>query len=235
MKIGEAPRSRPVRKTAGPSPRPDARDAPPPAPVDAVEVLGVPESELTPRVRRALTTLIEEVRALRAELQQMRARVGELEQLADADPLLKVLNRRAFVRELNRALAMVERYGTKASLIFIDVDGLKQINDAYGHAAGDAVLAHVAATLGASVRQTDAVGRLGGDEFGVILLQADNTVARAKSDALAALVGAKPLTWRGVELAARISTGVFEIKKGLSADDALATADDAMYRNKRRS
>jgi diguanylate cyclase (GGDEF)-like protein len=206
----------------------------PAAPVDAVVIAGIPDNELTPRVRAALTSLMEEVQALRAELAATRTRIGELEQLADADPLVGVLNRRAFVRELNRALAMTERYGTPSCLLFADLNELKLINDSLGHAAGDAALAHVAKVLSAHIRQTDAIGRLGGDEFGVILTQTDYKTAAEKAAALAGLVAVERVAWNGEPFAARISCGVVEIKRGLSADEALATADSAMYEAKKK-
>lgn len=203
------------------------------APLDAVVIAGIPDHELTPRVRQALQSLMEEVATLRAELAQTRARIGELEELADTDPLVGVLNRRAFVRELNRALAMVERYGAPSSLVFVDLNDLKTINDNWGHAAGDAALSHVAKILAAHIRQTDAVGRLGGDEFGIILTQADQATAREKAKALAGHVEADDVQWRDQRFKARISCGVVEIRKGLSADEALETADNEMYRVKK--
>ncbi len=201
--------------------------------VDDVVIAGIPDSELTPRVRQALQSLMEEVAKLRAELAQTRVRIGELEELADTDPLVGVLNRRAFVRELNRALAMVERYGAPSSLVFVDLNDLKIINDKWGHAAGDAALSHVARILAAHIRQTDAVGRLGGDEFGIILTHADQATATEKAKSLAGHVEAESVAWRDQTFKSRISWGVVEIKKGSSADEALETADSEMYRVKR--
>jgi diguanylate cyclase (GGDEF)-like protein len=166
---------------------------------------------------------------LRAELTATRTRVGELEHLADTDPLLGILNRRAFVRELNRTLSMVERYGTPASLLFADLDNLKIINDKFGHGAGDAALLHAAKVIATHIRQTDVIGRLGGDEFGVILTQSDHESAKEKGRALQALVAAEEVEWGGRTLSARISCGVVEIKHGFTADEALASADSAMY------
>ena len=93
----------------------------------------------------------------------------ELEARADIDPLLDILNRRGFERELKRALAYVKRYGTQAALMFIDLDGFKAVNDRHGHGAGDALLKAVARELIGHVRASDVVGRLGGDEFGVVI------------------------------------------------------------------
>lgn len=204
------------------------------APVDRISIAGIPDEELTPRVREALSALMEEVRKLRSELEQSRARLGELEQLADADPLVGVLNRRAFVRELNRALAMAERYEAPACLIFADLNDLKRINDEKGHAAGDAALAHVAAVLAANIRQTDVIGRLGGDEFGVILMQTNQETGEEKADTLAARVAESDVAWNGKPFSVRVTCGVVEVQKGASADSALESADSAMYRLKKQ-
>ena len=206
----------------------------PSSPVDAVTIAGVPEAELTPRVREALFSLIEEVRTLRAELATARAQMSELQTLADEDPLLGVLNRRAFVKELDRMLAMIERYGTRASLVFIDVNDLKLMNDRHGHAAGDAVLSHVASTIAGNIRQTDVFGRIGGDEFGLILLEADDSEAAAKAETLTELVAGSPARIEGVEHAVSISCGVAILGAGSTAEDALNTADAEMYRAKSR-
>jgi GGDEF domain-containing protein len=98
-----------------------------------------------------------EVRRLSAELAEARKRIAELEARADVDPLLDILNRRGFERELARAISHVGRYGTPAALMFIDLDGFKAVNDRHGHAAGDALLKAVAAELTGHVRASDVV------------------------------------------------------------------------------
>ncbi len=206
-----------------------------PAPVvDEISIAGIPESELTPRVRETLMKLMEEVRALRAELQAARAEASDLKTLAETDPLLGVLNRRAFVKELNRALAMVERYGEPASLVFIDLNDLKLINDGFGHQAGDAALDFVARTLSANIRQTDVLGRLGGDEFGLILVRADASVGQTKAASLCELVSAEAVDLGPARRRLSIACGVVELRKQASAEDALNEADAEMYAAKRR-
>ncbi|MGH6872581.1 MAG: GGDEF domain-containing protein, partial [Rhizomicrobium sp.] len=199
----------------------------------AASVLGIPEAEFTPRVRDAIMTLMSEVDGLRRELQQTRSRLQEVEHAADQDQLLPLLNRRAFVRELNRYINFASRYATPASLVYFDLDDFKAINDTHGHAAGDAVLSHFADTLLAHVRDSDVVGRLGGDEFGIILSHADSTQAHAKAAALAATLQASPPMWRGKALQVAFSYGAFELIGGENADNAMARADEAMYAHKR--
>ncbi|HAQ35867.1 MAG TPA: GGDEF domain-containing protein, partial [Alphaproteobacteria bacterium] len=96
--------------------------------------MGVPEPELTPNVQRALLTLMGEVDQLRQDTERLRTRVRELESLADHDAMLPVLNRRAFVREVSRALALAERHNAPSALVFFDLNGFKAINDDHGHA-----------------------------------------------------------------------------------------------------
>lgn len=234
MKVSDASKSPPPKRVGKTAQTGAPQGAAAAAPVDSISIAGIPDAELTPRVRQALATLIEEVQSLREELASAHARMRELEELADSDPLLGVLNRRAFVRELERTLALVERYGTPASLVFADLNDLKKINDSMGHAAGDAALAHVAAIIRENIRQTDAVGRLGGDEFGLILLQADNETAKEKAASLASAVAAAPVSFKELTFVAQVSCGVVEIRKGWSAADALETADSAMYEVKRK-
>ena len=237
MKIGDPPKSAPAspaKEVSKPKSTRAAGEAGAVAPADEISLLGVPENEMTPRVREALLSLLGELQQLRAELSDMRTQMKDLETLADRDPHLDVLNRRAFARELDRALAMIDRYGVKTSLVFIDLNDLKIINDANGHADGDAALAHVAEKLSAHVRQTDAVGRLGGDEFGVLLFQTDQAQAEAKAQQLSEMISNEAVKGRNGEFFAKISWGAVEIKKGVSADEAMVHADTAMYEAKRR-
>src|SRR5262249_6351254 len=113
--------------------------------------------------------LLAEIERLQRDLAAARQKIAELEIRADIDPLLDILNRRGFERELKRALSYVKRYGTQASLMFIDLDGFKAVNDRHGHGTGDALLKALSRQLIARVRSSDIVGRLGGDEFGIVV------------------------------------------------------------------
>src|SRR5581483_432225 len=124
---------------------------------DPVLLSGVPEAELTPRVRQALMSLLAEIDQLRRDLGDARSRIEFLERLADEDPLIPVANRRAFLREVTRMIGFTQRYGAPASIIYIDVNHLKSINDSYGHAAGDAALMQIGRTLVEQVRNSDVV------------------------------------------------------------------------------
>lgn len=217
-----------------------ARRAETPAPAANAEVasvtsiLGIPEDEFTPRVRDAIMGLMQEVDSLRRELGQVRERLDTAERDADQDHLLPLLNRRAFVRELTRSIGLASRYGTASSLIYFDLDGFKQVNDTHGHAAGDAVLNHFAQTLMEHVRDSDVVGRLGGDEFGVILSHASQIVAHKKAATLAETLASVPARWDGQTIPVGFSYGTFELISGADADNAIARADAAMYAQKKK-
>jgi diguanylate cyclase (GGDEF)-like protein len=205
------------------------------APLASASVLGIPEEEFTPRVRDAIVGLMGEVETLRHQLTQTRARLDEMEKVADRDQLLPVLNRRAFVRELTRHIGYTVRYGTPASLLYFDLDGFKLINDSHGHPAGDAVLEHFSSVLIAKVRDTDVVGRLGGDEFGVILSHTNHAQAQTKAVSLSESLKELPANWQGQKIPVAFSFGAFELSAADSADLAIARADEAMYAHKRQS
>ena len=200
---------------------------------DAVSLLGLPEKDLTPNVRAALLHMIEEVAALRQELGVTQSRLAELERLANEDALAPISNRRAFLRDLGRAIGYVERYGAACTLLYFDLDGLKAINDSFGHAAGDAALIHVAEVLLAHTRSSDVVGRLGGDEFGVLLARAEEITALLKAERLAEAVAGTRLTWQGRVIPMSVAYGTHRLGPGEDPQVALAAADRAMYWHKR--
>lgn len=234
MKIGDTKPTTPVARSAAQYARVgEATSATQARTIaDTANILGIPDAELTAKVRSAIMQLMAEVETLRRELEQSRQRITYLEQLADQDALAPVANRRAFVRELSRIMAFAERYETESSLIYFDVNGLKPINDTYGHPAGDATLMKIADVLVENVRESDVVGRLGGDEFAVILSQADSPTAGEKAVALVETIEAQPLDWNGEIIPIHVSYGIYTFKGGDTAGEALAAADRAMYAHK---
>ncbi len=203
------------------------------APAEVASVLGIPESEFTPRVRDAIVTLMGEVDRLRGELEQMRSQIEAVQALADQDGLVPLLNRRAFVREMSRILDFGERYDLTASLVYFDLDGFKTVNDTFGHAAGDAVLQHVARVLTENVRESDVIGRLGGDEFGLIMAKADREAAERKAAFLAEQLSGNPFEWNGHRIKLSMAHGVHVFRKGENVDGAMENADRAMYSAKK--
>ncbi|WP_436639000.1 GGDEF domain-containing protein [Microbaculum sp. FT89] len=204
------------------SPRRQARRSPDGALKD------IDATDLSDDVRSMVLQLATRVDALTGELDLARRRVAELETLADEDALLPVLNRGGFMRELKRAIAVVDRYATPAALICLNVDGLKAINDAYGHAAGDAVLREVVARVRSRLRASDIVGRLGGREFGAILWTASAEDVEQKADALAAAIAGTPISVVGHQVIVAVSAGATALAATDSAETALGRADEAM-------
>lgn len=237
MKITNTPgvsRTAPTREVRRTSSTGSATSASAPRQIDdTVNVSTIPPEEMTPRVQRAIMSLMEEVDKLRRELDHTQRRLREMEDVADTDALLPVPNRRAFVRELNRMISFAERYGAPSTLMFIDLNDMKQINDRYGHEAGDKALFHVARLLSENVRGTDVIGRLGGDEFGVILAQADENVGADKAASLAKLIASHPLTLGSETIDMSLAYGTYTFRSGDQPDDALDKADRAMYENKK--
>lgn len=169
---------------------------------------------------------------LTTELAEMSARLEAAEQLADRDSLASTLNRRGFIRELHRTMSEVERYKTPAAVLYLDLDGFKAVNDSYGHAAGDAVLRHVGKLLMDSVRESDVVGRIGGDEFGVILNRVSAEEARAKAASLSDHINASAILHAGIAHRIRASVGVHPVAMVEDPEVAIARADEAMYADK---
>ncbi len=203
-----------------------------------LEALGLDLTQLDRRTRAAIEALSEEVLALRDEAAELRSALADAELLADNDALLPIFNRRAFEREVRREIALSGRFQTPLSLIFIDLDNFKQVNDVYGHAAGDRVLQTISEILMDRTRETDIVGRLGGDEFGVVLAHATFEDSQRKAAHLTAAIDTLEVRdENNPEIpAVRVggSCGVVEWRTGQTAAALIARADQAMYLEKSR-
>lgn len=200
---------------------------------DSTSIQGVSEAEMTPSVRDALMKLMGEISELRRELTAVRERLRDAEGLADTDSLVPIYNRRAFVREVTRAMSAAKRYGTSLGLIYLDLDGLKQINDVHGHAAGDAALRGVAALLVAEVRESDVVARFGGDEFGILLEHIGEKGAQQKAADIERRIRATPVTFGNKVLSISASVGAVSLNLDEDPEQAFARADAIMYAMKK--
>jgi diguanylate cyclase (GGDEF)-like protein len=169
------------------------------------------------------------IRRLKVQLAEAEKRIEALRALSDTDFLLDILNRRGFERELHRSIAYIQRYHASGALIVLDVDRLKPINDAYGHAAGDEVLKAVAAVLTSEVRSSDVIGRLGGDEFAVLLWNLSETDAKAKAASLEQAIDRLVFVFGGSTITTGASAGVAILGPHAEAGRAMEEADSAMY------
>jgi diguanylate cyclase (GGDEF)-like protein len=177
--------------------------------------------------------LLAEIERLKTELLQADWKIAELEARAELDPLLDILNRRGFERELTRSISFVKRYGTKAALVFIDLDGFKAVNDQYGHAAGDALLKAVARQLTSHVRASDVVARLGGDEFAVLMWNVSEIHAAAKALELEAAIAGVTAGDDTARFSVGASAGIVPLTGDATPAAISDAADRAMYARKR--
>lgn len=158
---------------------------------------------------------------------------AELEHLALRDPLTNLANRTLLGELLDAGLRSTVRTGSSLALMFLDLDGFKSINDTLGHSGGDAVLVEVAGRLIGAVRENDAIGRFGGDEFIIVCTDTDAAAAAEIADRIRAVIAA-PLSSTTLPVTASVGVAVCDADAArlTTIDDLLIAADDAMYRAK---
>lgn len=193
--------------------------------------VGGPDME---RVVHSVDTeaLMEEIARLRGQVARLESRCDELDRDAHHDVLVPVANRRGLVRQLDMLIARRERHHVPAALLFVDVDGLKALNDSFGHAAGDAALVYLAELMVGAVRQTDLVARLGGDEFAILLDHAEEVAATDTAQRLVDAVAGSDFIHQGRPLPLSVAIGFTVIEQGDTAEAVLDRADQEMYRDK---
>ena len=155
-----------------------------------------------------------------------------LRHMADHDALTGLFNRRRFEEELDRHIAHGRRYGMNGALLLLDLDGFKRVNDQFGHRAGDRALTAVAVVLSRRLRESDIVGRFGGDEFAVLMPVGGVAEATELAELLVAAIRADVTTPAG-PLSASVGIALFGDLS--TPDEVLSRADDAMYAEKRGS
>jgi len=167
------------------------------------------------------------------DISEQKRREAELAYLAHHDALTGLFNRRRFQEELEAHLAQVRRYGIQGALLFIDVDGLKAINDTCGHQAGDTFLKDLAALFQAQLREVDIVARLSGDEFAILLSTPDAQRALTVAERLLQAVRQHTTVVAGQRIQCTISIGVALIPQhGSALDEVFEHADLALYQAK---
>jgi diguanylate cyclase (GGDEF)-like protein len=176
--------------------------------------------------------LLDEIAQLKEQVALLEEQVRELDRLAHVDPLVPLFNRRGMLRELETMIAQHERHDTPAAVLFLDLDGLKMLNDCYGHEGGDAALIHVAEQLVSGVRTEDCVARLGGDEFCILLDRADEQSAIETAGRLVNLVAGDDFLFNGQPMPLSVAIGMTQVERGDTPCAVLARADQAMYRVK---
>ncbi len=181
---------------------------------------------------------VQDLQALVADLSARNSalleKVRRLEVLCDQDAALQILNRRGLTAALQRSLVDCERHGIVSAFIYIDLDNFKPVNDRYGHARGDHILKKLAEHIRKRLRCSDHFGRLGGDEFGIILSHATCDQAELKIHELARSVAIATAGWGPGAENLSFSAGVSEIRAGRTVRRIMEMADKNMYRNKAR-
>jgi diguanylate cyclase (GGDEF)-like protein len=175
---------------------------------------------------------IDEVSRLRARVAELEARVEQLDELAHQDSLINLPNRRGFMRALERFVDRAKRYDEPSAMLFVDLDGLKIINDTFGHKAGDEALIQVAQLLVDGVRRSDVVARIGGDEFGILLAYANETSAHETASRLVNVIADCDFMHEGDALPLSVAIGVAIVEADDCPQTIMARADEEMYRRK---
>jgi two-component system, cell cycle response regulator len=185
----------------------------------------ISDAELVARVEAAgRTKVLQEELVVQSE---------RLEALLFEDSLTGLSNRRFILTQLASAVSAARRHERALSIAMIDIDHFKAVNDAHGHAAGDRVLAAVAASMRENLRAEDQLGRLGGEEFLAVLPDADAPAAATAAEKLRSEVAGLELAHEGTILAVTISAG-WAAWEGESPDELLRRADEALYEAKAR-
>ncbi len=167
------------------------------------------------------------------QIQQAKANQEELERLANLDSLTGLYNRRVILHRLNERIKYTRRYGDELSLIMLDIDHFKKVNDQYGHLIGDGVLEEIAVSVQRSIRDTDVVGRYGGEEFIIILLKTGLSSALDVAERVRkAIEAAEMKDSEGNVFSVTVSEGVSSYKPAEDERSLISRVDDALYRAK---
>jgi len=190
------------------------------------ETRALRENESAEEARRRASAAESEIETLRAELELVRGLLHE-------DALTGALNRRGLAAAFEREAARAERHGAALSLVALDLDHFKRLNDRHGHAAGDQAIVRVAEVASGALRPSDAFARIGGEEFALVLTDAHLEEARLCALRLQAALAAAPLQWHTARIALTFSAGVAQRRPGETLEQCLGRADTALYAAKR--
>lgn len=180
----------------------------------------------------ALSTLVDLARDMQSRLDHQQNRIRQLESMVETDELTGLYNRRGFMRRVRETLARASRRAERGLLVIADLDNFKQINDEYGHIAGDAVLRHFGQNLRTHTRADDFVARFGGDEFAILMSGSSIEDPDKRIEQLQKVTKRFPLIWHGSSLRIQASFGYAIYDAHSNIDDLIRKADEAMYGDK---
>jgi diguanylate cyclase (GGDEF)-like protein len=201
---------------------------------ERLALLGIPSAQMTEQVSLAVSALLEKLDDVTRELTQTKENLAEIERLVDVDVVAPIPNRRAFLRRLSWAINMHERYGHPSTILYFDLNDFKQINDTYGHTAGDYAIRHVSELLSTTMRESDFLARIGGDEFAVIMYYASEEAAKKRGIKIVEKLQATPFIFNETELTLSASLGYYSLRNGDAPEGAMSAADLSMYEDKKR-
>ena len=167
-------------------------------------------------------------------INDQKRRIDYLESLSSTDELTGLLNRRGFDEVLRRTLSSARRHHEVGMLAYIDLNDFKMINDTYGHHAGDLALRKIADTLEAQTRRTDFIARIGGDEFAILFVRAEQIPTRARAVKLKQVIDETTIHVDGIDIPLSASFGLEPYGPTSTSKDLLRRADRAMYKEKNK-
>ena len=194
-----------------------------------------PNAEPGPSYRRLLESAIKDAVDAQGALEKVGRELVRLRELSVTDDVTGALNRRGFRCALDRSLERARRHGEVGMLLLVDLDSFKQVNDTFGHTAGDLVPSSVATLLIKQCRKRDAGARLGGDEFAILLANTDVDNGTSKARSLGHALNSLVVPWQGKGIQVTASIGVESYNAQTDADQVMHKADIKMYRSKRSS
>jgi diguanylate cyclase (GGDEF)-like protein len=201
--------------------------------------VAVENAEVYRRLQELTDSLEEKVKERTADLLRSNERLSalnrELEERSITDDLTQAFNRQYFMTRFQQEVKRASRYGTRLSLLMIDIDHFKQVNDAFGHQAGDRVLAGVARKFKDRLRETDLLARYGGEEFCIIAIAMDLANAFQLGERLRGLIANTVFEHNGRVMQVTVSIGVSTLRPEISDrfEELIHLADEALYRAKR--
>jgi len=215
---------------AGPHPRETPPRRSPRQIHDVAQVMGIPASELTPRVQEALDIIVSEYDQARSDLERERERIAFYQDLADRDPRLPVINQRTLIRELARLISRADQTRTVSTLAVLHIGNLDVTRLRHGRAVADGILLRVAEHLIVSLRASDIVAGLGGADFAVVLTLTDGVAAQDKVGAIATSLRADLAGMVDGDLALDVVWGVAAFTAEDDAEQVLDAADSDLCR-----
>ena len=210
------------------------------AQLDNIDEITEKLSQLSRDLKSTIVKVKREINKTRKELEKSAQTINhlkeELEKLKEKtiiDELTQILNRRGIMEFLTREYARSKRFKSPLSVLMIDIDDFKKVNDTYGHTVGDKVLKTIAQILKTKLRATDVVGRYGGEEFLVVLPETDLQAALTVAEKLRTEVAKKAFKYKDQVFKVTISLGAAQLKEGESIEELINRADQALYTSKR--